>query len=189
MIDADSSLEDTCFEIAGALDRRSIRAVLTGGSAATLYAPDAYTSMDAGFVLLDSPKRDDLREALAGIGFAQSDAVGTFEHPRTIFALDFPKGPLAVGGDYVHDTATLERDGIRLSILSPTDCVRDRLAHFYHWNDYTALAAAIGVTREHRENVDLAKVREWTERESSSGHHDHRPKFDQFLERLSNTPF
>ncbi len=82
MIDENSTLEDVWFEVAAALDHFSIKGVLTGGSAATMYPPDSYASKDADFVLLDSPKRDDLREALAGIGFAQSDAVGTFEHPR-----------------------------------------------------------------------------------------------------------
>lgn len=51
MIDHTSSLEDVCFEVADALNRYSIQAVLTGGSAATLYAPDVYASLDADFVL------------------------------------------------------------------------------------------------------------------------------------------
>lgn len=107
-----------------------------------------------------------------------------FEHPRTRFTLDFPKGPLAVGGDYIRETATVERANIRLRILTPTDCVRDRLAHFYYWSDYTALTAAVGVARAHRERVDIENLREWTERESGSGAANHRPKFEQFLDRI-----
>lgn len=184
MIDHTSSLEDVCFEVADALNRYSIQAVLTGGSAATLYAPDVYASLDADFVLPNPPKRERLREALADVGFVQTPTLGMFEHPRTRFTLDFPKGPLAVGGDYIRETATVERANIRLLILTPTDCVRDRLAHFYYWSDYTALTAAVGVARARRERVDIENLREWTERESGPGAADHRPKFQQFLERI-----
>ncbi len=107
-----------------------------------------------------------------------------FEHPRTHFTLDFPKGPLAVGGDYLSETANLERGGVRLRILTPTDCVRDRLAHYYHWDDHTALRAAVAVARSHPESVDIEKLRDWTERESSAGAADHRHRFRQFLDRL-----
>jgi hypothetical protein len=188
VIDETSSLEDVCFEVAAALDRFAIEGVLTGGSAATVYAPDAYTSLDADFVLANSPDRKQLRDALADIGYIPMATTGMFKHPSTRFTIDFPRGPLAVGGDYVHETATLERGGIRLRILTPTDCVRDRLAHFYHWNDYTALTAAVAVAKSHRETVDIEQVRLWTERESGLGPTDYRGKFQNFLERLDHGP-
>jgi hypothetical protein len=184
VIEKDSSLTDVCFAVAAAFELFSIAAVLTGGSAATVYAPEAYTSLDADFVLANDAKGDKLREALATIGFVPSAARGMYEHPRTHFTLDFPKGPLAVGGDYVRETATLERDGVRLHILTVTDCVRDRLAHFYFWNDYSALSAAVGVARAQRKDVRIERLREWTERESGAGPAQYRPKFQEFLDRL-----
>jgi hypothetical protein len=50
VIDENSTLEDVCFEVSPALDAASIDAVLTGGSAASIYAPNVYTSFDADFV-------------------------------------------------------------------------------------------------------------------------------------------
>jgi hypothetical protein len=184
VIDENSTLEDVCFEVATALDRRSIQGVLTGGSAATVYAPDVYTSMDADFVLTNYPQRRQLEAALTEIGFEPSATRGMFEHPRTTFTLDFPKAPLAVGGDYIHETAVLERGIMKLRILTPTDCVRDRLSHFYHWDDYTALNAAVGVARSHRARIDFPSLRVWTERESGPPPADHRPKLEEFLRRL-----
>jgi hypothetical protein len=67
-----------------------------------------------------------------------------YEHPATAYTVDFPRGPLAVGGDYVRETAILERGDLRRRILIVIDCIRDRLAAFYHWNDYTSLGAAVG---------------------------------------------
>jgi hypothetical protein len=185
VIDETSSLADVCFEVAAALDHFSIEAVLTGGSAATVYAPEAYMSYDADFVLIKRPDRQRLRYALAEVGFVQAATAGMFSHPRTGFTIDFPNGPLAAGGDYIHEITTLERGDMRLCILTPTDCVRDRLAHFYHWNDYTALTAAVAVAKSHRADIGLESLGSWTERESGLGKTNFRAKYQEFLERLS----
>ncbi len=65
MIDENSSLEEVCFEAGAALDRCRIDAVLTGGSAAAVYSPGTYTSLDADFVFLKVPRRERLERALA----------------------------------------------------------------------------------------------------------------------------
>jgi hypothetical protein len=186
MIDETSTLEDICFKVAAALEQFGLSGVLTGGSAAAIYAPNAYASLDADFVLDGSPRRERLRSALETIGFLPSATAGMFHHPRSRFTIDFPKGPLAVGSDYVRETDTIERGGIRLRILTPTDCVRDRLAHFLYWSDYTALATAIAVTKARRESVDLGVLKDWVRRESRSGPVGHREKFQLFLERLEH---
>src|SRR5690606_901155 len=46
-----SSLTEVAFAVCTALDRAGTKAVLTGGSAATYYAPDAYQSGDLDFVI------------------------------------------------------------------------------------------------------------------------------------------
>lgn len=51
MITATSSLVDVAFAVGTALERAGITAVLTGGSAATFYAPDAYQSSDLDFLI------------------------------------------------------------------------------------------------------------------------------------------
>jgi len=47
--------------------------------------------------------------------------------------------------------------------MSPTDCVKDRLAAFYHWNDRQSLEQAILVSR--RQSVDLKEIRRWSLKE------------------------
>jgi hypothetical protein len=186
VIDESSTLEDVCFEVSGALDRHSISGVLTGGSAATVYASGAYSSLDADFVLRGYPARKRLEQALAEVGFVRTAMAGMYANARTIFTVDFPRGPLAVGGEYIHETATLVRNGLSLRILTVTDCVRDRLAAFYHWSDYTSLNAAVAVARVHRDRVNFARIREWTEREGGPALEDHRFKYEEFLKRLGN---
>lgn len=184
MIDERSTLEDVCFEVSTALDRHSIIGVLTGGSAATVYASGAYGSLDADFVLTSYPDRERLEKALADVGYHPCPVPGMYEHQKSRFTLDFPKGPLAVGGDYIHETTTLERGNLRLRIITATDCVRDRLAGFYYWNDYTSLNAAVEVTRAHRDRIDFAGLHEWTARESGPPPADYQVKYEEFLKRL-----
>lgn len=102
-------------------------------------------------------------------------------HEETEYTVDFPRGPLAVGGDYVKDTTTLTEGNATLRILSRTDCIRDRLAHFYHWNDYTTLNAAIGVAMAGPDETDMALLHAWSAREG------HLEKFSEFHRRLTDS--
>lgn len=49
-ISANTPLFEVAMAVCSALDRAGITAVLTGGSAATYYAPEAYQSSDIDFV-------------------------------------------------------------------------------------------------------------------------------------------
>jgi hypothetical protein len=62
-------------------------------------------------------------------------------------------------------------------MLTPTDCVMDRLAWFYHSNDPQGLAQAIEVARRHR--VSLARIERWSEGERA------REKFREFKRKLA----
>lgn len=184
MIDRASTLEDVVFAVASVLERHDITGVLTGGSAAAIYAPSNVSSLDADFVLESTPEERLLERALAEIGFRRSTTIGMFEHPDSSFTADFPRGPLAVGGDYIRETAIITRGAMRLRILTPTDCVRDRLSHFYHWNDYQALDAAVSVARVHRENIDIDELRRWTAREGAHPSQSFEERFREFLRRV-----
>ncbi|HET6895942.1 MAG TPA: hypothetical protein VFH72_11225 [Candidatus Baltobacteraceae bacterium] len=179
MIRKDSTLDDVAFAVAQALEAKGILSVLTGGSAAAIYAPNRYMSDDADFILDNDESLDDVAAALEPIGFKRDGKSRIFHHSDSRYTVDFPKGPLAAGGEYVKATETLVQGGRRLRILTRFDCVRDRLAHFYYWSDYTALNAAVAVAADLSE-ADVARVRSWTERESSNL----TEKFGEFARRL-----
>jgi hypothetical protein len=178
-----STLADVCFAVTQALETHGMIGILTGGSAAAIYAPQAYLSNDADFVMLDDESLGDIAVALRALGFEREGRSRLFSHPESEFTLDFPKGPLAVGGDYVRETHVVDRDGVSLRILTRTDCVRDRLAHFYHWDDYTALNAAVAVAAANIDEVDMEAVEQWTTRESEAL----TKKFHEFKRRLGLT--
>ncbi len=174
MIGPTSSLTDVAFAVCTALDRRGFHAVLTGGSAATYYAPLAYQSGDLDFVL--TLRGTDGETALAGIGFTRKGDF--YRHPHSHFLLEFPNGPLAVGDDLIRSWSTARRDDEVLYVLSPTDSCRDRLASFLFWNDFSGLEQAIAVFQSRRSDVDLTIVEDWCRREG------HSQKFDLFASRI-----
>ncbi|HEY8296858.1 MAG TPA: hypothetical protein VIG32_02420 [Candidatus Baltobacteraceae bacterium] len=179
MITRESTLADVCFAASQALEARGITAILTGGSAASVYAPHAYASHDADFVLPGDEPLEDAGGALLSIGFKRDGKSRIFVHPDTSFTIDFPRGPLAVGGDYVHETATITNAETTLRLLSPVDCVRDRLAHFYHWDDFTALNAAVAVAVAYIDTIDMDLLHTWSKREDSLA------KFTEFERRVA----
>jgi hypothetical protein len=57
-----------------------------------------------------------------------------------------------------------------LTLLSPTDCVKDRLAAFYHWNDRQCLEQALLVIESRK--VDLREIRRWSRVENKSAEYE-----------------
>lgn len=174
MIGPASSLTDIAFAVCSALDRKGFRAVLTGGSAATYYAPDAYQSDDLDFVL--TLKGTGGESALTSLGFVRRGDF--YRHPRTHFSLDFPNGPLAVGEDLITNWSTVHRGDEVLYVLSATDSCRDRLASFLFWNDFSGLEQALFVFHARPEEVELSVIEDWCRREG------HSQKFGLFAARV-----
>ncbi|MBN9688532.1 MULTISPECIES: hypothetical protein [unclassified Corallococcus] len=174
MISPTSSLTDIAFAVCTALERNGFQAVLTGGSAATYYAPDAYQSGDLDFVI--TVKGTGGEAALAALGFIRKGDF--YRHPRSHFLLEFPSGPLAVGDDLIRSWSTARRDDEVLHVLSPTDSCRDRLASFLFWNDFSGLEQALAVFHARSKEVDLNVIEDWCRRER------HSQKFGLFASRI-----
>ncbi|RKH62989.1 hypothetical protein [Corallococcus aberystwythensis] len=172
MIGPASSLTDIAFTVCTALDLKGFHAVLTGGSAATYYAPEAYQSGDLDFVITLKGSGGDA----AALGFIRKGDF--YRHPQSQFLLEFPSGPLAVGDDLIKSWSTVRRDDEVLYVLSPTDSCRDRLASFLFWNDFSGLEQAIAVFQAQRKEVDLNIIEDWCRRER------HSQKFDLFALRI-----
>lgn len=115
-----------------------------------------------------------MRKALAEIGFAEDHRY--FVHPETTWFLEFPTGPLAVGDGPVQELNEVATDTGVLVLLTPTDCIKDRLAAFFHWKDRQALQQAVWVAQ--RNAFDREEVRAWSVREGMA------EKFAEFVAAL-----
>ena len=115
--------------------------------------------MDLDLVNHRFAKRREIREAMRAIGFREEGR--HFTHPETDFFVEFPAGPLAVGEEPVKQIDEIALDTGILRLISATDCVKDRLAAYYHWNDGQCLEQAVLVAQA--EEIDLDEVERWSE--------------------------
>jgi hypothetical protein len=142
-----------------ALHKGGIETVLTGGSAATVYAPHAYQSHDIDFIVTFHSPESNAGEILSVLGYREKH--GHYEHADNALILEFPRGPLAIGRELVKKWDTLHDGDMMLHIISPTDSSRDRLAGFLFWNDRGSLDQAVAVARARRSDVDMTVIRNW----------------------------
>ena len=166
-----SSLGAVAAAVAGALRSNRIRAVLTGGACAALYSDGAYHSRDLDFIVVESATRKEMDTAMESIGFTRRR--DRYVHPRARFYVEFPRGPLAIGGEYRIRPVTRSTSHGRMLMLSATDSCRDRLAAFYHWGDRQSLTVAAWIAARNR--VNLATLQRWSTAEGAA------EGFEQFV--------
>jgi hypothetical protein len=145
--------------VADRLARHRFRVVLSGGGCVMLYTRNRYESSDLDFIREGIARVYEFRPVLEELGFFM---VGTrmFRHPEAAFFLDFPGGPPAVGNEPVREFREMRLPTGTLRLLSPTDCVKDRLAWYYHNRDRPALEQALLVAEA--TEVDLDEVERWS---------------------------
>lgn len=162
------------------LEGAGVRSVLVGGAVVAIYTEGLYRSGDLDLVP-DDFSRDRLEDVLAQIGFLPSHS-RYFKHPECphLF-LEFPRGPVEIGEEYPVVPAEVEVDGRTLRLLSPTDCIKDRLAGYIHWKSRANFDQAVLVAVRQSARVDLDRVREWCAREGGMA------AFGEFVARLDES--
>ena len=122
----------TCTEaelwvyVAGSLAESGIDSVLVGGAVVSIYTSGAYQSGDLDFIV-SSLFSEGLPKVMESIGFQKKGRHYTHPECKHLF-VEFPPGPLAIGDDTGIQPEEKVFEGRALKILSPTDCIRDRLA-------------------------------------------------------------
>jgi hypothetical protein len=88
------------------------------------------------------------------------------KHPECAhLCLEFPRGPVEIGEDYPMIPAEVSVEGRTLRLLSPTDCIKDRLASFIHWKSRDSYNQALLVGRNQRGKIDMREIARWCEGE------------------------
>lgn len=99
------------------------------------------------------------------IGFIKQGK--NYIHPKcSHLFVEFPSGPLGIGEDYNIKEVEQEFNGTKIKILSPTDCIKDRLASYIHWGAVECLDQAVLVGRAHQFNASA--VKQWCQGEKAS---------------------
>ncbi len=160
-ITAQSPLLEIAVIVSEALEKNGIHAVLGGGGAVTQYSDNEYMSTDLDFITLERNKV--IAPVVAQLGF---EARGKdFYHRESQFFLEFPPGPLSFGDRYIEpsETITLSTTFGSLRIITPTQCVMDRLAWFVHGNDPQARVQAMMVAK--RQTINWHEIEIWADAE------------------------
>ena len=148
--------------IQDSLQNEGIQVVLSGGSAVSFYSSNKYVSKDLDLINANFARRSKIKSVMGSIGFQEKGRY--FVNPDTEFFVEFPDGPLSVGEEPVKEISEYELATGTLRVLSPTDCVKDRLCAFFFWNDQQGLAQAVLVTQSQK--VDLKEIRRWSKAEN-----------------------
>ncbi|HEY2810682.1 MAG TPA: hypothetical protein VGJ00_04775 [Rhabdochlamydiaceae bacterium] len=150
-------------ELAGVISQHlktdGIEAILVGGACVTIYSNNRYVSRD-----LDYVSHEDLHiiaASLKKIGFIKKGR--HFEHPECPFFIDFVTEPVAIGNEIITKFEQLSTKYGSFKLLKPTDCVKDRLASFYYWEDRQSLDQALEICKDHK--INMQEIRKWSERE------------------------
>lgn len=170
-----TTIEALAALVCESLARGGIHAVLTGGAVVSIYTDNEFQSHDLDFISASGRKELDL--AMSALGFSRG-AGRHYVHPATDFIVEFPSGPLMVGGTPVTRHAERPTPHGVIRLLTPTDAVKDRLAGFLHWSDRQNLEQALALCRA--QSVDLDDVKRW------AAHEGQAERFAVFLSRMQD---
>lgn len=170
----DMSMEELAGYVCSQLEKEGIKTVLSGGSCVEIYSEGKYTSDDIDLVDRFNGGHTKIKNVMVQLGFKEYNRY--FVHEDTRYFIEFPRGPLGVGDAPITEIASRENETGILRLLTPNDCIKDRLAAYYHWDDPQSLEQAIWVAQQNKFYID--SIKEWSMNEKELD------KFEIFKSRL-----
>ncbi len=159
--------------VAEHLRSKGLDCFLSGGAVVSIYTDNRYESFDLDFVTFSERSKIDL--AMTELGFDHSKS-RYYIHPETKYYVEFPGSALQIGNSLIRSFSEHKTKVGTLKLLTPTDCVKDRLASFFHWNDRQGLDQAVWVAEA--QVIDLEDIEKWSKDERKQ------KEFEEFLARL-----
>jgi hypothetical protein len=170
------SIQDLAALICENLKKEGLQATLSGGACAEIYSNDKYVTGDLDFVVNYSWPQNDaiINKVMAALGFEKKGRI--FIHASVVYSVEFPPGPLSIGEEYQIKPVELHLKTGNLSLLSPTDSVKDRLTGYFYGNDAQCLEQAVLICQMNK--VDMGGIRRWAKIENQP------EKFKKFEKRF-----
>ena len=171
LISKKTTLIELAAIISDSLENAGIIATLSGGAAVSIYTDNRYQSVDLDYVT--AALVGDLKLVLEPLGFqhAGQPRLSVFEHPHSIWYLEFPPAPLSFGGTYVDpaDCELIDTGFGSLRIITPTHSIMDRLIAAAAWHEPQSLEQALLVAESQAGKIDWSALEEWVTREGVGG--------------------
>jgi hypothetical protein len=169
------SVSELAAIVSEKLRTKEIDALVVGGACVSIYTSGRYQSSDIDLISHATLKQ--ITAALNELGFSRRHS-RHFERKGCPFFIEFVSPPAAIGREPIKGTYELITKFGNLILLTPTDCVKDRLAAFFHWNDPQSFEQALMVAQS--QAIDMTEVKRWALRE---GHPD---KYKVFSDSLKS---
>jgi hypothetical protein len=168
------TLEDLAGLISDTLLESNIDTVLVGGACVSIYTKNEYMSFDLDFVTHSTIK--EISPILEKLGFTQ-EKTRHFVNKKCDYFIEFVSPPVSVGKDQAISkfNKVKTKKGV-IKLFTPTDCVKDRLASYFHWNDPQSLEQAIFVAK--KQKIYFDDIKEWSIKENAID------KYNKFLNLL-----
>ncbi len=167
--------------VAWHLEGEGVSSVLVGGAVMSIYTEGSYRSGDLDMIT-DDLGRSLLPVALTKIGFTS----GKFRHDKhpecDYLSLEFPRGPVELGEQFTVIPTEISVGTRKIELLSPTDCVKDRLAGYIHWKCNDAFNQPVLVFKKQGERINMIDLAKWCRGEGGSA------TFRKLLRHLKITP-
>lgn len=160
----DLSLQELAALICENLKKEGLKTTLSGGACAEIYSGAKYVTGDLDFVVnyLWPENEKKIDKVMVALGFKRKGRI--FVTSLIPYSVEFPPGPLSIGEDYrVVPTEITLKTG-HLSLLSPTDSIKDRLTGYFYGNDAQCLQQAIMIFQMN--DADIQAIREWAKIEN-----------------------
>lgn len=173
------SRQELAALVAESLREAGIEVVLTGGSCVSIYSCESYVSMDLDFIDVSLKSNRQIAKVLAELGFRNEPKNSRhFAHSDTALTVEFPSAPLTIGDEYIpiESVGEVNTSQGTLRLLTPTDCVKDRLANFYYFGDRQCLEQALLVAKA--QPINLKALERWHQNENQM------PGYDEFITKL-----
>jgi hypothetical protein len=151
-----------------------IDVVLVGGSCVCVYTNERFVSFDLDFIDISYARKKAIAAALKKIEFVSRGTSRYFEREGCRWSIEFPSAPLAIGHEQIsrERVAELETSMGTIRLLSPTDCIKDRLLWWYLENDRQCWEQALDIAQTH--DIQWTNLKTWHQGEG------YLEKFDSF---------
>jgi len=142
------------------LSENGIDTVLVGGAVVSYYAQGLYESGDIDLVFQSYHLTEEtIKKVMNQIGFKRQTG-RHYKHPKCkhLF-VEFLSPPVGIGNDYQIKPKEIKIGKHVIKILSPTDCIKDRLASYIYFRSPECLEQAILVASKHP--FDIKAIENW----------------------------
>lgn len=154
--------EETGSIVYEILRSKGIDVVLTGGSCMEIYTNSDYSSYDLDFIVNPAIKSEQVIKAMLDAGFKKTNN-RYFKHPDNEYYVEFPTGPISLGNEEPKIHNELKTRVGYLKLLTPTNCVKDRLCAYVYHNGEECFSQALAVA--HKNKIEKEDISNWAKKE------------------------